>query len=473
MLEKILDFTSEIDRILWGPWTMIFLASVAAFLTAKSGFFQLRKFKFILQNTFGKILTKAETTGKGKMTPFQAATTALASTVGMGNIAGVATALSVGGPGAIFWMWFLALIGMMSKTAEITLAVHYRSTDDEGNLHGGPMYYIQKGLGWTFLAKLFSAGVFVNAVFTASLIQAHTVGRAFLSSYNFNPYLVTGVMALITAIVVIGGVRRIGQFSEKFVPLMSLIYILGGLTIFIINYAKIPEVFATIFRYAFAPMPAAGGFAGVAISAAIKEGMAKGMLSNEAGLGTAPMVHATADTKHPFQQGVWGAFEVFIDTIVICTITSFAILSTGVLSSGQSGIDLVIRAFSSVLPVSLAKSLISFCILTFCLTTQIGFFIYYETAIVNLFGPKAMKYLKWFYFIPAIIFAGVADVNKIWVFANIAVGVCAIPNLIAVLSLSGVFFILMKDYMTNKNEWATAIVDAKKNYIKSAKSNES
>jgi AGCS family alanine or glycine:cation symporter len=473
LLENILNFVSEIDQILWGPWTMIFIASVAAFLTAKSGFFQFRKFKFILQNTFGKILVKAETTGKGKMTPFQAATTALASTVGMGNIAGVATALSVGGPGAIFWMWLLALIGMMSKTAEITLAVHYRSTDDEGNLHGGPMYYIQKGLGWTFLAKLFSAGVFVNAVFTASLIQAHTVGRAFLSSYSLNPYLVTGVMALTTAIVVIGGVRRIGQFSEKLVPSMSLIYILGGLTIFIINYAKIPDVFTTIFRYAFAPMPAAGGFAGAAISAAIKEGMAKGMLSNEAGLGTAPMVHATADTKHPFQQGVWGAFEVFIDTIVICTITSFAILSTGVLSSGQSGIDLVIQAFSSVFPASFARSLISFCILTFCLTTQIGFFIYYETAIVNLFGPKAMKYLKWFYFIPAIIFAGVADVNKVWVFANIAVGVCAIPNLIAVLSLSGVFFILMKDCMTNKNEWTTAIVDAEKNYIKSAKSNES
>lgn len=451
---------------------MIFIASVAVFLTAKSGFFQLRKFKFILQNTFGKILAKAEPTGRGRMTPFQAATTALASTVGMGNIAGVATALAIGGPGAIFWMWVLALMGMMSKTAEITLAVHYRSIDDEGNPHGGPMYYIQKGLGWTFLAKLFSAGVFVNAVFTASLIQAHTVGRAFLSSYSINPYLVTGVMASITAIVVIGGIRRIGQFSEKLVPLMSLIYILGGLTIFIINYAKIPEIFATIFRYAFAPMPATGGFAGAAISAAIKEGMAKGMLSNEAGLGTAPMVHATADTKHPFQQGVWGGFEVFIDTIVICTITSFAILSTGVLSSGESGIDLVIRAFSSVFPVSLAKSLISFSILTFCLTTQIGFFIYYETAIVNLFGPKPMKYLKWFYFIPAIIFAGVADVNKVWVFANIAVGVCAIPNLVAVLSLSGVFFILMKDYMTDKNEWATAIVDAKKNYIKSAKSNE-
>jgi len=277
-------------------------------------------------------------------------------------------------------------------------------------------------------------------------------------------------MSLITAIVVIGGIRRIGQVCEKLVPLMSLVYILAGLVIFFVNYDKIPEVFSMIFRFAFAPMPAVGGMAGITVSAAIKNGMAKGMLSNEAGLGTAPMVHATADTEHPFQQGIWGAFEVFIDTIVLCTISSFAVLSTGVLSTGESGIDLVIRAFSSVFPQGIASNLISFCILTFCLTTYIGFFIYYETASVTLFGPRAMKYLKWLYFMPALVFAGVADVNKVWVFTNIAVGICAIPNLIGVLALSGVFFKLMKDYLTNKNEWATAIVDENRKYIKSAKS---
>ena len=469
MLEQILDFLSKIDRILWGPWTMVFIATVAVFLTVKSGFFQLRRFRFILRNTFGSIFKKTESSDRGKMTPFQATTTALASTVGMGNIAGVATALAVGGPGAIFWMWLLALLGMMSKTAEITLAVHYRDEDDQGNLHGGPMYYIRKGLGWTSLAKLFSAGVFVNAVFTASLLQSHTVGRAFLSSYGLNPYLVTGTMAVITAVVVIGGIKRIGQFCEKLVPLMSVVYILGGLIIFVINVGKIPEVFGMIFRYAFAPIPALGGFSGAAVAVAIKNGMARGMLSNEAGLGTAPMVHATADTKHPFQQGLWGAFEVFIDTIVICTITSFAILSTGVLSTGESGIELVIRAFSSVYPAAFAGTLISFCILTFCLTTQIGFFIYYETAIIHLVGKKPMKFLKWFYFIPAIVFAGVADVDKVWVFANIAVGVCAIPNLVAVLALSSVFFILMKDYLEGRNRHTTEIVDSKKCYIKMAK----
>lgn len=468
MLEAIMDFASMIDRFLWGPWTMIFIAAVAVYLTLRSRFFQFRKFGYIIKNTFGKIFQKTESREKGKMTPFQATTTALASTVGMGNIAGVATALSVGGPGSIFWMWLLALVGMISKTAEITLAVHYRETDEKGNLHGGPMYYIRKGLGWKPLAIVFSAGVFVNALFATSLVQTHTVGRAFLTTYGMNPYLVTGLMSVVTAIVVIGGIRRIGQVCEKLVPLMSLVYILGGLIIFFVNYDKIPEVFSMIFRYAFAPMPAVGGIAGIAVSAAIKTGMARGMLSNEAGLGTAPMVHATADTEHPFQQGIWGAFEVFIDTIVLCTITSFAVLSTGVLSSGESGIDLVIGAFSSVFPPGIASNLISFCILTFCLTTYIGFYIYYETATVTMFGPRSIKYLRWLYFAPALAFAGVADVNRVWVFTNIAVGICAIPNLIAVLALSGVFFVLMKDYLEGKKTYATSLIDGTSNFVKFA-----
>jgi AGCS family alanine or glycine:cation symporter len=276
-------------------------------------------------------------------------------------------------------------------------------------------------------------------------------------------------MAIITALVIIGGIKRIGQFCEKLVPFMSIVYILGGLAVFVLNFTKIPEVLAMIFKHAFAPAPAAGGFAGATIASAIKMGMTRGMLSNEAGLGTAPMAHATADTTHPFQQGIWGAFEVFIDTIVICTITSFAVLSTGVLSNGQSGIDLVIEAFSSVFPSDMASILISLSILTFCLSTQIGFFIYYETAFVSVFGKKAMKFFKWFYLIPGIVFAGVADVDKLWVLANISVGVCSLPNLVAVLALSGAFFKLMKDFLLGRNEYATKIVDSTKTYVKTAK----
>jgi AGCS family alanine or glycine:cation symporter len=469
MLDKILDIASRIDSILWGPWTLIFIAVVAVYFTARSKGFQIRRIDLIFKQTFGAIFSGAKTKVKGRMTPFQATSTALASTVGMGNMAGVATALSIGGPGAIFWMWVLALLSMMTKTAEITLAVHYRDVDKKGNLRGGPMYYIQKGLGWKSLAKLFSAGVLINALFTATLLQSHTVGRAFLSSYKINPHITTGVMALATAVVIIGGIRRIGQVCERLVPFMSIVYLSAGILIFIINYAKIPEVFGMIFQYAFAPVPAVGGLAGVAVRTALKEGMAKGMLSNEAGLGTAPMAHATADTEHPFQQGLWGAFEVFIDTIVICTITSFAILSTGLLVSGKSGIELVIDSFSSVFPPYLAGSLISISILTFCLSTQIGFFIYYETSIINLFGKRAMTYLKWIYLIPGVLFAGIADVEKLWVFANISVGVCSLPNLVALLALSGAFFKLMRDYLTDKNKYATVIVDLSKTYVKTAK----
>jgi len=362
-------------------------------------------------------------------------------------------------------MWALALLSMMIKTAEITLAVHYREVDKKGTLHGGPMYYIKKGLGWKSLAILFAGGILVNSLLSATLLQQHTVGRAFLSSYSVNPYLTTGIMAVITGFVVIGGVRRIGRVCERLVPFMSLFYIAGGIAVFFINYARIPEVFSMIFKYAFSPVPAVGGMAGVALQTAIKEGMSKGMLSNEAGLGTAPMAHATADTKHPFQQGLWGAFETFIDTLIICTITSFAVLSTGLLGSGKTGIELVIDSFSSVFPPWLASAVISFSILTFCLSTQIGFFIYYETSVITLFGKNSIRYLKWFYLLPGVIFAGVAEVNELWVFANISVGVCALPNLTALLALNGAFFKLMKDFLENRNKYAAIKVDSHKNYV--------
>jgi AGCS family alanine or glycine:cation symporter len=467
LIEAFLDLANQFDKILWGPWTIVFIAAVSIYLSLRSRFFQFRKLGLILNQTFGKLLEQRDDATKGRMTPFQAATTALASTIGMGSIAGVATALSVGGPGAIFWMWLLALLGAITKIAEITLAVHYRDVDGEGRIRGGPMYYIRRGLGWPLLAALFSAGVFINALLSASLLQAHTVGRAFLAAYEINPYFVAGAMTAVTAGVVLGGIRRIGRFSERLVPLMSVIYVIGGLILFFVNVDDVPRVFGLIFKHAFAPMPAAGGFAGAAVAQAVQTGMARGMFSNEAGMGTAPMVHATANTRHPFQQGLWGAFEVFVVTFIICTMTSFAVLSTGVLSSGKSGIELVMIAFGSVFPEAVAGALVSFCILTFCLTTQIGFFVYFETASVSLFGARAMRFVKWLYFIPPVIFAGVGDVDRVWVFANIAVGVCAIPNLIAVLALSGAFMVLMRDFLEGKDRYATATVDGTKDYVKS------
>ncbi|MFC1782286.1 alanine/glycine:cation symporter family protein [Planctomycetota bacterium] len=477
MLEKFLDGSVFFnDKILWGPWTMIFIAGCAVFFTVLSRGFQFRKCVFLFKNTFGRITERAKSDIKGRLSPFQAATTALAGTVGNGNIVGVATALSVGGPGAIFWMWLLALLGMMLKTAEITLAVHYRHVDEKGHLHGGPMYYMRNGLGWNFLVPLFCIGVFSNAFLGAAILQPHTVGRAFVnsgyrlidSSNNYDPYIITALMSIITGLVVIGGISRIGRVCSKLVPFMSLVYIVGGISIVVYNFDQIPAVFAMIFKHAFAPAPAVGGFAGAAVIKAIQQGISKGMYSNEAGQGTAPMAHATADTSHPFQQGVWGAFEVFVDTILICSITAFAILSTGVLTGLEKMTDsmLVIKSFSPLFSDLFAWIIIFFCIMTFCLSTQIGFFVYYETSIINLFGAKAMKYFKWIYLIPGIIFAGVADADKLWSFATISAALCALPNLVAVLALGGVFKKLMDDYMSGAKNYATDIVDKTKQYLK-------
>jgi AGCS family alanine or glycine:cation symporter len=458
MIDRFLDWLAVVDGLLWGPWTMVFIAGVAVFFTVKSGFFQVRGLGHILRHTVLAI-GRGDRGDSGSMSSFQAAATSLGGTVGMGNMAGVATALSVGGAGAIFWMWLLAFFGMMSKTVEITLGVHYRERGRDGRVRGGPMHTIRRGLGWTPLAYLFSAGMLVNAMFSASLLQSHTVGRAFLASYDVNPYLITSIMAVVTAMVVLGGVRRIGRFSGALVPFMSFAYLAGASVVIALNYQRIPDVLQTIFTYAFTPVAGVGGATGIAVATALKQGMARGMLSNEAGLGTAPMVHATAETAHPFEQGVWGAVEVFVDTIVICSITALAILCTGALDSGESGIELLLQAFSRALPETAAAAIVSISILTFSLSTQIGFFVYFETSLVSLAGVRAFRTLRWLYFVPGVLFAGVADVDRLWVLANISVAVVAIPNLISMLFLSDVFSTLMEDRVSGRSRYTTANVD--------------
>tara|TARA_B100000902_G_scaffold354_1_gene438 strand:- start:259 stop:1602 length:1344 start_codon:yes stop_codon:yes gene_type:complete len=445
---------------------MFFIAFVSIFLTFKSRFFQLSNFSYIISETFLKVFQRSEIRKKNTISPFQATSTSLAGTVGMGNMAGVATALSIGGPGAIFWMWVLALFGMITKAAEITLAIHYREVDDHGNIIGGPMLYIKKALGWKFLAILFSLGITINCIFTSSLLQAHTVGRALDASYNINPYLTTSLMAFVTMIVTIGGVKRIGKFCEALIPLMTLLYLVCGLLIFFVNIESVPEVFKQILSYAFSPAPAVGGFAGASVMMAIQMGMARGMLSNEAGLGTAPMVHANAETMHPFQQGLWGAAEVFFDTTLVCTITAVVILSSGVLADGNSGIELLLDGFSSYYSPATASMIISVAIATFCLSTQIGFFIYFETALTELVGKKIFRVIKWIYFLPGIIFAGITNVDQLWQLANISVAVSALPNLVALLFLSGVFLKLMQDYISGDMKYETKLIDKSKKYIK-------
>jgi len=468
MYDTFLTLITKISDVVMGTPTMIFIAFVYVYLTVRTRFFQASGFAYILRNSFGSMFDRSGDKNKERMTPFQATATSLAGTVGMGNMAGVATALSIGGPGAIFWMWVLAFFGMITKAAEVTIGVHYRDVDGHGHIHGGPMYYIKKALGWKSLAILFSVGVTFNALFSSSLLQAHTVGRAFNASYGVSPYLVTGVMGIVTAIVAIGGVRRIGRFCEALVPFMTVIYLAGGLAILVANASAIPAAFAQIFRFAFAPAPAVGGFAGAAVMAAIQMGMARGMLSNEAGLGTAPMVHANAETDHPFKQGLWGAAEVFVDTIVVCTVTALIILSSGVLANGASGIEMLLGAFSTFYSAEFSDAFISVAILTFCLSTQIGFFVYFETAVVSLLGENLFRYIKWIYFLPGVIFAGITNVDQLWALANISVAVSAIPNLFALLILSGVFITLMRDHISGENKYATRIIDENRQYVRVA-----
>ena len=458
MLESLLLNLAFLDSFLWGPWTMMFLGGVSVFFTIRSGLFQFTGLSYILRNTVGQVVSGPANSEARLMSPVQAAATSLAGTVGMGNMAGVATALSVGGPGAIFWMWIMAIFGMMSKTAEITLGVYYRQRGADGEMRGGPQYTIRRGLGWNSLAVLFSTGMVINAVVAASLLQAHTVGRALRASYNLDPYLVTGSMGLITALVALGGAQRIGRFSERLVPIMTLAYLAGGLIVIAVNIDALPAVMRSIISDAFSASATMGGTAGVAVSTAIKQGMARGMLSNEAGLGTAPIVHATAQTDHPFQQGVWGAFEVFLDTIVICSITAFAILCTGAMAGGESGIELLLSAFAHALPVSVAAIVVSGSVATFCLSTQIGFYVIFETSLVNLVGIRSTRFLRWLYFVPGVVFAGISDVDQLWVLANIAVAVVSIPNLVAMLCLSGVFVTLMRDEITGQRVYGTANV---------------
>jgi AGCS family alanine or glycine:cation symporter len=468
MYEAFLTLVTQISDLMWGPWTMIFIAFVSVYLTVRTRFFQAASFPYIMRNTFGRMFDRHGDRDRKRITPFQATTTSLAGTVGMGNMAGIATALSIGGPGAIFWMWVLAFFGMITKAAEITIGVHYRDVDDHGRVRGGPMYYINKALGWKSLAVLFSIGVTINCFFSSSLLQAHTVGRAFNASYGLSPYLVTGTMAVITVTVAVGGVRRIGRVCEALVPLMTVLYLAGGIIILIANAPAIPDVFAEIFRYAMAPAPAVGGFAGAAVMSAIQMGMARGMLSNEAGLGTAPMVHVNAETEHPFKQGMWGAAEVFIDTTVVCSITALVILSSGVLANGNTGIEMLLDAFATHYTPEMASALISAAILTFCLSTQIAFFVYFETALVNLLGSNVFRYVKWTYFLPGVVFAGITSVDQLWALASISVAASALPNLVALLILSGVFVTLMKDYLSGKNNYQTRIIDENQQYVRVA-----
>ena len=455
MLDGIIKVNNWINGFVWGVPAMICIIGVGVLLTAKTGFIQFRKFGTAFRVTVGKIFNKSEAK-HGAVTPFQAVCTALAATVGTGNIAGVAGAIAIGGPGAVFWMWVSALLGMCTKFAEVTLAVYFREKNDHGDHVGGPMYYIKNGLGdkWKPLAVLFSVfGIF--AVFgTGNATQVNTITTAIDSALlNFNLIspeniktlnLVLGiVIAALVAMVLLGGIKRIGKVNEKLVPAMAVLYIGLSLGVIIINYQNIPAVFASIFKGAFSPAGVTGGVVG-SVFLGMKKGVSRGIFSNEAGLGTASIAHAAADTDNAVEQGYFGIFEVFVDTIVICTMTALVILCSGVnVPYGMdAGAELTISGFTSTYG-SWVSILTAVALCSFAFSTTLSWGLYGTRCLEFLFGTKVNKPFMVVYSLVAILGA-TADLGILWSMAETFNGLMAIPNLIAILLLSGTLIKILR-----------------------------
>ena len=463
MLQIIETINTAVNNFIWGVPAMVCIFGVGLYLSIRTNFLQIRKFPYAIKTTLGRIFRKRDASD-GAITPFQAVCTALAATVGTGNIAGVAGAIAIGGPGAIFWMWVSALFGMCTKYAEVTLAVHYREINANGELVGGPMYYIKNGLSkkWHWLAYLFAAFGVLTVFGTGNATQVNTITTAINSALlNYNVIsesavstsnLIIGIIiAILIAMILLGGIKRIGHDTEKLVPFMALLYILLGLGVILLNIQNVPAVFASIFGGAFQPRAVTGGIV-LSMFTSLKKGVSRGIFSNEAGLGTGSIAHACADTKKPVKQGMFGIFEVFTDTIVICTLTALVILCSGVaVDYGKAaGAELTILGFTSTYGswVSIFTAVAMCC---FAFSTAVGWGLYGARCIEFLFSEKVIKPFMVIYSLVAILGA-TANLGLMWSIAETFNGLMAIPNLIALFLLSGTVVKLTKEYFAGEGK---------------------
>lgn len=457
MIQTIENINGAVNSFIWGVPAMICIIGVGLILSVRTNFIQIRKFGHALKMTIGRIFDKTEASD-GSMTPFQAVCTALAATVGTGNIAGVAGAIAIGGPGAVFWMWISALLGMCTKFSEVTLAVHFREKNKRGDYVGGPMYYIKNGLGknWMWLAYLFAAFGVLTVFGTGNATQVNTITTAINSALlNYNLIggssvktvsLVIGIIiTVLVSAVLLGGIKRIGKVTEKLVPFMAVFYIVLALGVVILNIETVPAVFQSIFAGAFNPSAFTGGIIG-SFFLSMKKGVSRGIFSNEAGLGTGSIAHACADTEKPIHQGLFGIFEVFADTIVICTLTALTILCSGVsINYGvDAGAELTISGFVSTYGswISIFTAIALCC---FAFSTILGWGLYGARCIEFIFGEKVIKPFMVVYALIAIVGA-TADLGLIWGIADTFNGLMAIPNLIALFLLSGTVVKLVKEH---------------------------
>ena len=457
MIDIITNVNNVVNGFIWGVPAMVCILGVGLYLSFKTKFLQLRKFPEAMRATIGKVFAKNEAK-EGTLTPFQAVCTALSATVGTGNIAGVAGAIAIGGPGAVFWMWISALLGMCTKFAEVTLAVHFREKNEHGDYVGGPMYYIKNGLGpkWKWLAGVFAFFGVITVFGTGNATQVNTITAA-INTALINYKVITAeqtaisnmiiglIIMLAVAAVLLGGIKRIGKVTEKLVPFMAVLYIVLAVGVVFLNLKNIPDVFYSIFYGAFNPVAVTGGVVG-SFFLSLKKGVSRGIFSNEAGLGTGSIAHACADTKDPVAQGYFGIFEVFADTIIICTLTALVILCSGVsISYGDAaGAELTISGFTSTYGnwVSIFTAVAMCC---FAFSTILGWGLYGARCAEFLFSEKIIKPFMVAYSLVAIVGANI-DLGLIWSISDTFNGLMLIPNLIGVFLLSGTVFKLVKEH---------------------------
>jgi AGCS family alanine or glycine:cation symporter len=448
-MEFITEMVGAINGVVWGVPMLFLILGAALFLTAGL------RFLTIMEIPFGfSLLWKGRIPGNdaGDITPFNALMTSLSATIGTGNIAGVATAIFLGGPGAVFWMWMTALVGMGTKYAEAVCVVRFREKDENGNFVGGPMYYIQNGMGanWRWLAITFALFAGIAGFGIGNMVQSNSIADALYTTFDI-PHLYTGIIvALLVGAVLLGGIQRISQVAGALVPFMAALYILASIVVLAINANAMPAAFGLIFTHAFSPAAATGGFAGAAVWAAIRFGVARGVFSNEAGLGSAPIAHAAAKTKGPVSQGLVAMLGTFIDTLIVCTFTALAILSTGVWTSGATGAALTSAAFEAALP-GFGGVIIAVSLAIFAFTTIIGWSYYSERSLQYLFGTGIIMPFRAVWSLAAIVGATV-KLGFIWLLADTLNAMMAIPNLVALVVLSPIVFAVTKEFFDTRGK---------------------
>ena len=457
-LSSALSFTY--DNIL-SIAMMVLLIAAGIFLSVKTGFFQFRRFGYVLKNTVGSLFNKSlHQQDASSVSPFQAVTTALAGTIGTGSIAGVATALVLGGPGAVFWMWISALLGMITKYSEIVLAIKFRERNEEGAVVGGPMYYIKNGLGIKWLAAVFAAFAMIACIGTGNATQSNSISGVLDENFGVAPWITGLALTVVVGVVIIGGVKRIATVNEKLVPVMACFFILASITALIFSADKIPSAFVLIFKEAFNFKSAFGGVAGYGILSAMRYGVGRGVFSNEAGLGSAPIAHAASSAEDPVKQGLWGVFEVFITTIIICTMSAVVILTSGIymaafdagVTPAVSGAALSSAAFDEAIPYVGGYG-IAIATVFFALSTILGWAYYGEASVGYLFKNHAKLAVMIYRLVyVAFVFIGaVAGIEIVWLVADCFNALMALPNLVALIGLSGLVVKITREHF-RKNE---------------------